>query len=117
MNSAQMFLTWDLALVFGLFGLTILLYVWRGRIDLARLTSGKDGSASMARFQLLVFTFVVGISLFLIVVSSPAAFPDIPPGILALLGISSGMYAVGKGIQTAGETATLAQQAAAAMGP
>ena len=54
----------------------------------------------MARFQLLVFTFVVAISFMLITVSNkPPAFPDIPPTVLALLGISAGSYVVAKGIQ------------------
>jgi hypothetical protein len=43
-------------------------------------------------------------SLFLIIVSNqPLKFPDVPGGILALLGISGGSYVVAKGIQTSRE--------------
>jgi hypothetical protein len=33
-----------------------------GRIDLQYLVSEADGSASMSRFQLLIFTFVIALS-------------------------------------------------------
>jgi hypothetical protein len=101
-NAARALLTWVFAVFFGLLAITILVWIWLGKIDLKLLVSEKDGSASMSRFQMLIFTFVVGISLYLIVVSDPATFPDIPNGILGLLGISTGTYAVSKGIQTAG---------------
>lgn len=86
----------------GLIGVAILYLVFTGRIDLSGLISEPTGDASMSRFQLLVFTFVVAASLFLIIASSaPPAFPaDIPNGILILLGISSSSYLVSKGIQT-----------------
>jgi len=50
------------------------------------------------------------INIFVIVVSDPATFPDIPPGILGLLGISTGTYAVSNWIQTAGETSVTASK-------
>jgi hypothetical protein len=63
--------------------------------------------ASMSRFQLLIFTLVIALSLFLVVVSK-MEFPDrIPPEILTLLGISASTYAVSKGIQlSANQTTT-----------
>jgi len=65
---------------------------------------------------LLIFTFVISLSLFLIVVAnakllqtneniirkpSPTLpqFPDVPGGVLALLGISASSYTVSKAIQ------------------
>jgi hypothetical protein len=51
----------------------------------------------MSRFQLLIFTFVIAMTMFEIVEKS-GAFPDIPTGVLTLLGISATTYAVGKGI-------------------
>ena len=48
----------------GLLGLTILVWIWQGKIDLSQLISEPNGSASMSRFQLLIFTFVIAISLF-----------------------------------------------------
>jgi len=86
----------------GLIGVAILYYVFTGRIDLSGLISEPSGDASMSRFQLLVFTFVIAASLFLIIASAaPPAFPaTIPNGILVLLGISSSSYLVSKGIQS-----------------
>jgi uncharacterized BrkB/YihY/UPF0761 family membrane protein len=68
-------------------------------VDLDRLISEPNGDASLSRFQFLVFTFVIAMSLFLIIVSTKS-FPTIPGAILALLGISGGSYVVSKGIQT-----------------
>ena|SRR5208337_1408366 len=103
----------------ALFGLLALYRIYKNeKSGLEFLISEKDGSgASMSRFQLLVFTVVVSLSLFLVVVShaklaqtpgnasSPEApnsaqLPDVPGGILALLGISASSYTVSKAIQT-----------------
>lgn len=83
----------------GLLGLLILYRILTGGIDLKFLISESNGQASMARFQLLVFTFVFAFSLLRIVEAHPDGFPPIPSGILTLLGISASTYAVGKGIQ------------------
>jgi hypothetical protein len=100
----------------GLFGLLALYRIYTNeKSGLEMLISEKDGSgASMSRFQLLIFTFVVSLSFFLIVVShatqakeSPAGqgtsntvqFPEIPGGVLALLGISASSYTVSKALQ------------------
>lgn len=86
-----------------LFGFMILAAIASGKIDISRLleeksADGGTGAASMSRFQLLIFTFVIALSLFLIVVNT-GAFPDkIPPEVLTLLGISATTYAVSKGI-------------------
>src|SRR5436309_2215230 len=75
----------------ALLGIAVLWYIFTERIDLSRLISEPSGDASMSRFQLLVFTFVIAASLFLITASvTPPAFPaQIPQGVLLLLGISS----------------------------
>ena len=94
-----------LALVF-LYGLAVLIYIANGSIDLSDLLSERnDSKASMSRFQLLIFTLVIALSLFLVVVSQ-MKFPPIPPEILTLLGISASTYAVSKGIQVSGEQST-----------
>lgn len=82
-------------------GLAIMYLIFKGKIDLSNLISEPSGDASMSRFQLLVFTFVIAASLFLIIAApSPPAFPkEIPNGILILLGISASSYLVSKGIQ------------------
>jgi hypothetical protein len=93
-----------LALTF-LFGMAIMVEIIRGTIDLSALLSESGKGASMSRFQLLIFTFVIALSLFLLVVQNPNhEFPKIPPDVLTLLGISASTYAVSKGIQ-AGQSA------------
>jgi len=84
----------------GLLGATIIVWIWQGKIDLSALLSEANGQASMSRFQLLIFTFVIAVSLFEMVEMrvNATGFPDIPSGVLTLLGISASTYAVGKGI-------------------
>jgi len=82
-----------------MFGMAILVEIFRGKIDLSALLVETGKGASMSRFQLLIFTFVIALSLFLMVAHDGTKFPDIPPGILTLLGISASTYAVSKGIQ------------------
>jgi hypothetical protein len=88
-----------------LFGFMILAGIASGKIDISGILEEKGangttgGGASMSRFQLLIFTFVIALSLFLIVVNTKAFPQKIPPEILTLLGISATTYAVSKGIQ------------------
>ena len=88
-----------LCLFLGAICLTIIVWIWTGRINLNYLLCEANGQASMSRFQLLIFTFVIAISLFeLVERTATGGFPDIPTGVLTLLGISASTYAVGKGI-------------------
>jgi hypothetical protein len=88
-----------LILVFA-YGLLTLYAMASGKIDLKFLVSESDGQASMSRFQLLIFTFVIALSIVMMVVSAnPPHFPTIPNEVLILLGISASTYAVSKGIQ------------------
>jgi hypothetical protein len=81
-------------------GLALVWLITQGRIDLSRVISEPTGDASMSRLQLLIFTFTVAFSFFVIVAgSNPPKFPEVPNGVLALLGISAGSYVVSKGIQ------------------
>jgi len=100
-----------LCLFVGALGLTIVVWIWTGRIDLSELLNEANGQASMSRFQLLIFTFVIAISLFELVEmrANPTGFPDIPTGVLTLLGISASTYAVGKGISYSQPQIMLAQ--------
>jgi hypothetical protein len=83
----------------GAIAATIVVWIWQEKIDLRSLLNEANGQASMSRFQLLIFTFVIAISLFELVEKRPdGTFPDIPQGVLTLLGISASTYAVGKGI-------------------
>lgn len=87
-----------LILVF-FYGLMVLIAMVTKTIDLKYLVSETDGNASMSRFQLLIFSFVIALSLFLIVISSPTPrFPEVPTAILTLLGISATTYAAGKAL-------------------
>jgi hypothetical protein len=91
---------WILTIFIGLLAFMILWKIGKGDIDINYLISDENGWASLSRFQFLVFTFVVAMSLFyLIVANSPPKYPIIPKEILALLGISGGSYVLSKGIQ------------------
>jgi hypothetical protein len=72
----------------------------KGDINLMYLIAGAEGDASLARFQFLIFTFVIALGLFLIILSvNPPQFPkEVPGGILALLGISGGSYVTSKAV-------------------
>lgn len=90
-----------ICILVGALGAIIIWRIADGTIDISHLISEANGDASMSRFQFLVFTFVIALSLFLVIVSAPGHpdFPVIPGTILALLGISSSSYLVGKSIQ------------------
>jgi uncharacterized BrkB/YihY/UPF0761 family membrane protein len=91
---------WVVTVLIGAFALAIIYKIIKGDIDLMYLIAGVDGDASLSRFQFLVFTFVIALGLFLIILSAnPPTFPAaIPGGILALLGISGGSYVTSKAV-------------------
>lgn len=91
-----------LALIF-LLSFAVLIAIATGDIDLSQLLNetGNKTGASMSRFQLLIFTLVIALSLFLVTVSK-MEFPAIPAEVLTLLGISASTYAVSKGITASG---------------
>ncbi len=89
---------YGMLVLLSLFGFMVLAGIATGKIDISKLLAEDGGGASMSRFQLLIFTFVVALSFFLIVVCD-CKFPEIPPNVLALLGISATTYGVSKGIQ------------------
>ena len=109
-QAGQTWISWIFVVIIGgflgLLGLTILyLILWVSppyRINLSKLISEQDGSASMSRFQLLVFTFVISSGLFIIIIHT-SDFPTVNDTILKLLGISSGSYLGSKIIQTVKE--------------
>jgi hypothetical protein len=93
-----------------LFGFMILAAIASNKIDISKILQEKGpndataGGASMSRFQLLIFTFVIALSLFLIVVQNKDFPKTIPPEVLTLLGISATTYAVSKGIQAGSQS-------------
>jgi hypothetical protein len=109
MTALVLTIGWILALFVAIVGAIIIGLMATGRIDLSRLLSEPNGDASFSRFQFLIFTFVVALSLFLVIVGGPTCkdcpkFPAAIPGtVLALLGISSSSYLVSKGIQFSNE--------------
>jgi hypothetical protein len=92
-----------ITILIGAYGLVILWKMVKGSIDLSKLLSEDSGAASLSRFQFLIFTLVISMSLFLLVLANidagTNAFPEISSQALLLLGISGGTYAVSKGIQ------------------
>jgi hypothetical protein len=91
-------------LFLGVLGAIVLFKIFTDKMDLEYLISEDNGHASMSRFQLLIFTFVVAISLVKLVEANTNKneFPKIDSSVLTLLGISASTYAVGKGIQMSG---------------
>lgn len=102
MQIPTLILSWAVTVFVVLVEAVVLWLILSGRIKLDRLISEPDGSASLARFQFLIFTFVIATSFFLVVIGQdPPAFPDrIPPEVLVLLGISGGSYLVSQSIQS-----------------
>jgi cytosine/uracil/thiamine/allantoin permease len=98
----------------GLLCAVLLLKVYQDKINLSKLLDEANGSASMSRFQLLIFTLIVAISLFLVVVYTKG-LPVIPPSILMLLGISASTYAVSKGISYSRDEGVTTPEARAAI--
>jgi hypothetical protein len=110
----ELFAGYVICILIAVIGFVVAWKLVTGQIDLSALLQEKDGTnagASMGRFQLLIFIFVIAISFFLVVISNikitqyrpgekgPAGFPEVPQGVLLLLGISTSGYAVGKAIQ------------------
>jgi hypothetical protein len=91
-------ITYGLLILIFLFGFVILAAIASGKIDISELLEEETGGASTSRFQLLIFTFVIGLS-FVLIVACNCSFPTVPANVLALLGISASTYGVSKGIQ------------------
>jgi hypothetical protein len=92
-----------LTIFIGALAVLVLWLMLTGKIDLSKLISESTGDASLSRFQFLVFTFVIAMSLFYLTAIG-SKFPEVPPEILGLLGISGGSYVISKGIQTTRDT-------------
>lgn len=99
-QSAAAIAAWIVAVVVGGLGLVLVVMSAVGKIDLSTLLkedSGDGPRASLAKLQLLIFTFVVALSLFAITIAK-GAFPEIPPNVLVLLGISASTTLISGGI-------------------
>jgi len=98
LTKLKLAITYSLLVLIFLFGFVILAAMASGKIDITELLEEETGGASTSRFQLLIFTFVIGLS-FVLIVAANEKFPSIPADVLALLGISASTYGVSKGIQ------------------
>lgn len=94
---------YTLLILIGWLAAVVIWKIQKDQIDITYVLAENDGGASMSRFQLMIFTFVISLSLFLVIVGNgetPPRFPEaIPAGVLAILGISASSYLVSKGIQ------------------
>lgn len=66
--------------------------------------------ASLARFQFLIFTFVIA-GVYLVLCLEAGRFVEIPDNVILLLGVSSTSYAASKGIKAAADRGSRADQA------
>src|ERR1051326_8708126 len=112
MHDLLMFLLFGTAtLLIGALAVIVVVWIARGTIDLTFLIADEAGDASMSRFQLLIFTFIVAIGLVKVLATS-SSLPDIPSSILVLIGVSGSTYAVGKAVNS-----SPAEEASAAAPP
>lgn len=100
---------WVILVLVGVIGLVIIWKIFSGKINISSiLNESGTNKASLSRLQFLIFTFVIALSLFLVVVGKgtgvPSFPPEIPAGIFALLGISGGTYVVSKGVEANKQT-------------
>lgn len=84
------------AVILLAFALAIVIKLLRGDFDVGGLfcepgDAGGQGKASMGRFQLLIFTFVIA-GLYFLLSLEAGTFLDIPENVLYLLGISIGGF-------------------------
>ena len=90
---------WTAVGVTALLAIAVLWRVFDGTIDLKNVVSDASGTASMSRFQLLVFSFVVALAfLYLVTANGADRLPEVPGSVLTLLGISGSSYLVSKSI-------------------
>lgn len=87
-----------IAVILLAFALAIVIKLLKGDLDISGLfcepepKGGKGtGKASMGRFQLLIFTFVIA-GLYFLLSLEAGTFVDIPENVLWLLGISGGGF-------------------------
>jgi dolichyl-phosphate-mannose--protein O-mannosyl transferase len=97
---AKTIAAWIMVIFVGALAVIILWKIYTNDIDLKKLVSEQNGDASMSRFQFLIFTFVIALMwIYLFFCNECKEFPNIPTGVLGLIGISGGTYVVSKGIQ------------------
>jgi hypothetical protein len=126
LQNLEVIVGYVVCVIVGAFGLVLIVQMFRGKIKLETLLEDEDHTASTSRFQLIIFTFVVSLCFFLVVVSNvnirqagapsktttsendsdKSPLPEVPGGVLALLGISASSYLVSKGISNSNGNGT-----------
>jgi hypothetical protein len=91
---------WAVVLVFIAFAAVVIYRLYN--TDLSELiceldATGTKRKASLSRFQLLLFTFIV-VGIYLTLCIESGTFVEIPNGVLGLIGISSTSYVLSKTI-------------------
>jgi hypothetical protein len=100
MGSAYVALQWVLVAFIAVIGVVIIYRIGFGKTDLSSLLSETDSNkASMSRFQLLLFSFVI-VGIYVTLCLQQGDLLEISNGVLGLMGISGGSYLISKGIQT-----------------
>ena len=69
-KKVQLALAYAMLVLLFLFGFFVIAAIASGKIDISTLLTDSDGkisTASLARFQLVIFSFVIGISFFFVV--------------------------------------------------
>ncbi len=98
-SELAMFAGVALVVILCLFAAVIFWLILVNRISLDDLLEEANGKASLSRFQLLLFTFVIA-GLYLLLSIESGTLIDIPTNVLGLLGLSSGSYLISKGVQS-----------------
>jgi hypothetical protein len=103
MEMLRLVLGWFALAFVVLLGSAVIWLVYTGKIDLRWMISDKDYDASMGRFQILIFTFVVALAFLYVLTArgTAADLPDVPTSVLLMLGISGSAYLGSKGIDGA----------------
>ena len=68
MYTLMVLVGYTLLILIGWLAAIVILKIQRDQIDLTYVLSENDGGASMSRFQLMIFTFVISLSFFLVIV-------------------------------------------------
>ena len=109
-SELAMFVGVALVVILCLFAAVIFWLILVNRINLDSLLAEANGKASLSRFQLLLFTFVIA-GLYLLLSIESGTLIDIPNNVLGLLGLSSGSYLISKGVQSGVDKTAVAANA------
>jgi hypothetical protein len=98
MSTLSTVFRYEVGLFVGGLALLVTYQLLTGKVNVNGLLREKHGDRgfSPGRLQLLVFTVVGAIYYMLLLLEDPKTFPDIPEGLLLVLGGSNSIYLAGK---------------------